>query len=109
MKIKFIIHAINSRRDFYGNCYWAFIYTDCKTGKMVKGKVSGGSSNVRSIAYAENKRWVNNFQFIETELPIREFNRHVKGWKYAGCTGEELLAFIRAELRAQTKAARLAA
>lgn len=92
--------AINSRRDSFGNCYWAFTYTDHQTGKTVQGTVSGGESNVRSIMHELNGgNWEpRNVAFNTRELPIREFNRLTKGWSYAGCTGTELVAFIRREL-----------
>lgn len=92
--------AINSRRDVYGNCYWAFTYLDHATGKTVRGTISGGESNVRSIMFELNGgKWEGvDIAFQVNELPIREFNRLTKGWAYAGCTPKELAAFIRAEL-----------
>ncbi len=33
MKIQAAIEIFNSRSDFYGNRYWAFRYTDIKTGR----------------------------------------------------------------------------
>jgi hypothetical protein len=46
MEIKGFLEIINSKRDVYGNCYYAFRYTDADTGKEVCGTISGGESNV---------------------------------------------------------------
>lgn len=91
------LNCFNSRCDTFGNCYYAFVWTDNATGRTVCGTISGGESNVRSILYHMNGgNWEpRNVFFTSTELPIREYNRAVKGWPYAGCTGDELAAFIR--------------
>lgn len=95
-----ILTALHSRRDTYGNVYWAFRYRDVASGRTVCGTISGGESNVRSIMYAMNGgSWEPRTTHYEVaELPIRAFNRETKGWDYAGCTGEDLAAFIRERL-----------
>jgi hypothetical protein len=94
MEIKGFLEIINSKRDVYGNCYYAFRYADADTGKEVCGTISGGESNV----YAA-KRYLfedsNMIRAINTELKIREFNRLTKTWKYAGCPPEEIADFIK--------------
>ena len=97
-----ILECINSRSDTYGNRYFAFKYTDVKTGKQVEGTISGGESNVYSIV-RELGHPSETVHYIRTELPIREYNRTVKGWGYAGCTASELVAFITKQL-AEVKA-----
>lgn len=92
--------AYNSRRDIYGNCYWAFSYCDNQSGREICGTVSGGRSNVSGILYYLNGGSFEprNVSFSNQELPIREFNRMTKDWPYAGCLPEELAKFIRAGL-----------
>ncbi len=94
------LETLNSRRDRAGNCYFAFVYTDHATGKTARGTVSGGEGNVRGIVYELNgKSWEpRNVLTSSRELGVREFDRMVKGWPYAGCTPAELAAFVRAEL-----------
>ena len=96
--------AINSKRDQYGNCYWALKFCDHATGKVVVGKVSGGESNIYSIRRIWNPDidgWDRSIQFRTEELPIREFNRLTKDWKYAGSGPDELVTFIRTTLETQ--------
>jgi hypothetical protein len=88
--IKWIVRATYSKRDMYGNCYWAFSLTDGETGKTVSGKVSGGESNIRGIIYELSGGWLNNYYFICNEMKIREFNRYTKNMPYAGCDPKEL-------------------
>lgn len=107
MKIKAILHIMNSKADRYGNRYWAFHYTDCKTGKRVFGTFGGGDSNI-SIVF--NYRAWNNWSWdkihtTRTELPIREFNAIVEGWQDAGCEKDEIADFIRRGLRKRKPAA----
>jgi hypothetical protein len=94
MQIKAILEALYSKRDRNGNCYWAFRYTDSESGKQVCGTVSGGESNVRSLAYGMGFQ-SGEFYFTVSESPIREFNRLTKSWKHAGCTQEQLAQYVR--------------
>lgn len=90
------LEAIHSRRDTYGNCYWAFRYTCHETGKTIVGTISGGESNINAIRYGwlGADGWNPHIMARTTELPIREFNRLVKGWEYAGCSPDSLKSFI---------------
>lgn len=93
------LKCYNSRADIYGNRYFAFRYLDHETGKVACGTVSGGESNIRSMMYEFNGgQWKENFHFTTNELPIREYNRMVKGWPHAGCRPEDLAAFVKREL-----------
>lgn len=94
------LECLNSKGDRFGNRYFAFIYTDHNTGRAVRATISGGKSNVESLMYALNGgSWEpRNVLWSERELAIRQYNREVKGWPYAGCTGEDLARFVRAEL-----------
>lgn len=96
MKIIASLTAYSSRMDSNGNRYWGFIFTDNETGKQVCGMISGGESNIDSIRYEWNgKKWVNNITRENIELPIRKFNNLTRNWSYAGCTGEDLVAYIK--------------
>ena len=81
----------------YGNCEWAFCYTNAETGKVAKGKISGGRSNIKRILFELNgKSWEpHNVVVVENELGIRAFNRLVKDWRYAGSQPEDLAKFVK--------------
>ncbi len=89
--------GINSKRDTHGNCYWAFVYTDALTGNSVSATISGGSSNIQSIVAAMGME-ASECYVTFNEMKIRAFDKYVKKLPYAGCTGEELAKFIRANL-----------
>ena len=95
-----ILVCINSRADLYGNRYWAFKYTDCASGKTICGKISGGESNVASIIREMGQSYLTVSYMRIEDMPIREFNRTVKQWEYAGCRPEELVSFINKNLYA---------
>jgi hypothetical protein len=96
------LNIIYSRRDTYGNCYFAFEAFNPETGKTARGTISGGESNIRGAELELRGRWPARgeprWYVIESPLPVREFNRTTKGWEYAGCTPAELLQFIRARV-----------
>ena len=83
------LNIYNSRPDFAGNCYWAFEVTD-SDGHCVRAKISGGHSSIR-CAFPE-------VSYNNCELKIREFDRMVKGWPYAGCPHQEIRQFTMARL-----------
>lgn len=109
------VNIYNSRCDVNGNRYWAFTFTDNRSGVTVSAMADHGS-NVETIARAYNHKtkgdWDRGIAFHSQELPIRQFDRMVKGWNYAGCTGEDLAAWVRKALKdakaAERKAARVA-
>lgn len=100
MTITATIEILNSRRDTFGNCYWAFRFIDHVTGCEVTATVSGGESNIRGIAlgWTKPREWDRSIQFMPRELGIREFNRLVKDWPHAGCTSDELATFVHAAI-----------
>ena len=97
MTIKATVHIINSRRDQYGNTYWAATYTDTETGKSYSFTVNGGESNLTYSLRASTGLNLPHGSYVVTssELPIREFNRTTKGWPCAGCREEEIATNIR--------------
>jgi hypothetical protein len=101
MNVTYFLKAYYSKRDRSGNVYWAFTLTDADAQKIIaEGTVSGGESNIRSImfGFSNPDEWDRSILFNSEELPIREFNRFTKGWRYAGCTAEQLQAFIRSKM-----------
>ena len=100
MKIFASLEAHYSKRDSYGNCYWALRFVDHETGREVVGTISGGESNIYGIkrCWGRVDGWDEGIQFSTVEHPIREFNRLTKTWSYAGCTPEDLAAWIKAQL-----------
>ena len=94
MPIKAILESLYSKRDRNGNTYWAFRWTDVITGTKVVGTVSGGESNISCIVREMGLDW-ESCHYTLTEMPIREFNRLTKEWKYAGCPPAELAKYIR--------------
>lgn len=83
-----------------GTSYWAFMFVDVETGIEVKGKISGGESNIYGILRYWNvvNDWDRSIQFECVKMKEREFDRMVKGWEYAGCLPMELANFIRNKL-----------
>lgn len=100
MKVTGTLEAIYSKRNSFGNRSWALKYTDHETGKVVCGTVSGGESNIRGILRYWNvpDDWDRSVRFEVRGMAIREFNEMTKNWEYAGCTPEDLAAFIKARL-----------
>ena len=95
--IKAQITIYNSKADKYGNRYWAFTYHDLASEKSVNAKNSGDNAG---HIYREMGFEVSEVTQQNQELKIREFDRMVKNWPYAGCTPKDLAAWIRKELEA---------
>lgn len=93
------LHIYYSRLDRAGNNYYAFTAFDPATNKSVNGTVSGTDNNIRTAELHLRGRWPETgerrWDVSVSDLPIRKYNQLVKGWPYAGCTPEEILAFIR--------------
>lgn len=92
------LSAIHSRRDVHGNVYYAFCF-DSSDGKTCNAKISGGQSNIKAIRLHLNGEWDDKITFSDEELKIREFDRLVKDWPYAGCRPDELAQWIRDNLK----------
>jgi len=96
------LQILNSKADIYGNRYWAFVYTDNASGNQVKGLISGGESNIDCIRHdwnGKNTGWNRGIVVSREEMKIREFNRHTKKWRYAGCRPEEIRNYIKDSLK----------
>lgn len=83
-RIKAILVVLNSRSDMYGNRYWAMSLM------RPNGKILGAGT-----VCADNLPWHIaqglGWHVVRHELPIREFNRHTKGWSHAGCSTDEIV------------------
>lgn len=101
MNIEYILEIIRSKPDRAGGVYWAFVFTSTKTGKYVVAECGYGSGeNARIAVYHLNgKEHKQNYRYYLTELPIRRFNRHIKGMKHV--SGVEEMAKLMATVNAQ--------
>jgi len=80
---------------------YAMRFIDNKTKRYAEGIISGNESNVYAIVRAWNpqlKDWDRSVRCIRLTYPKRHYNNLTKGWAYAGCTTDELIAFIRQKL-----------
>lgn len=87
-KILVVLEVIGSKADVYGNRYFAIRATRTSDGAKARGHVDAKSNAESSIA-----RMVGDYEHymvIEKELPIREFNRITRGWRYLGCSSERM-------------------
>ncbi len=82
--IKAVLTVYNSRRDMYGNVYYAMVLHDGS------GKTYGFGTG-----YAPNLHWSDTEKLgwytEKSELPIREFNRMIKKWPHLGSDGKEII------------------
>ena len=94
------LEIMNSRSDMYGNRYWAFRYTDHETGAVVEA-LGDHESNIHMmlLRWDGAEDWCRTVLETREERPIRQFNQITKGWKYAGCQGEDIQAFVLAGLK----------
>lgn len=100
--VKSFLTIYNSRRDFAGNCYWAFQWVRVRDGKTIGATISGGESNISAIVREMGMDW-EEVRTQRVELPIREFNRVCRPWPYAGCCPCDLAAWLKAQLRKRVK------
>ena len=96
-----VCKILNSKRDKAGNVYSAFEYIADPDIKVC-GTISGGGSNIEAALREMWGGWEekNKNVFVAHEtLKIREFNRIVKGWRYAGCHPANIAAFIQDNIK----------
>ena len=99
MFIKAVLTSYHSKRDNAGNCYWAFSYTDTLTGRSLVAKVAC-ESNLISAMHVLGM-YGQDYIYHAGEFPIRQFDRMVKGWEYAGCAPEDIATFIKEKLSSE--------
>lgn len=90
--MKAILTLYNSRRDVYGNCYYA-VEACTEKGKSARGTISAPNIDTRDCR--ENLKW----WVTQQELPIREFTRFTRGMEHIGCTWEDIKANLLKQLR----------
>ena len=96
--IKAILTCYNSKCDLNGNRYWAFSWVATKSGKQANGQVSGGESNISAIVHSMGLDW-SEVYYTRQELGKREFRALTGAWDYAGCSPDDLAAFIKKQLK----------
>ena len=92
-----ILTIHTSKADIYGNCCHAFTYGEKPEGKSCSAK-SGPNADWVPHAELGNKCW-DHWIVIKETSPIRQFNKLVKGWAYAGCTPQDNWEFIQREAK----------
>ena len=81
-----LLTIYNSKRDTYGNTYYAFQLTHLEK-ILANGAVASNNFNTRELHE-------NGIEYVFQELPVREFNRLTKDWPYAGCKWEDIRQHI---------------
>jgi hypothetical protein len=99
MLINAILTIYNSKRDYYGNRYFAVYLSDADTFETAQGQIS--AENISTLECRENLKW----RVQRVELPIRQYNRLVKGWPHLGCHWEEIRDRLQAQLTTQKETA----
>jgi hypothetical protein len=99
MQINYILTIYSSKPDMYGNSYHAFTFLDIAADKCVEGDTASADNadGMRRHWNVEND-WDRTIDVRREELPIRQFNRYIKGWEYAGCLPKDIADFIRKKL-----------
>lgn len=77
-----LITILNSKTDINGNRYWAVELSHLGTIISV-GSIGCDNINV-------NELWARGVEVCREEMPIREFNRLTKKYKYIGSQWEEI-------------------
>lgn len=73
----------NSRRDRYGNVYYAVALEYHE--QHIRGTIA--ADNISTRACRQRQLRIERY-----ELPIRKFNALTKSWPHFGCTWEEIIA-----------------
>jgi hypothetical protein len=90
------VRHYTSKRDVNGNCYHALEVTDLKTNRTALGLLSGdnGRHGIFRL-FGEDWQTVSDLAYCnDMVLGVREFNRLIKNAPYAGCTADEIVAWI---------------
>ena len=88
-----LLTIYNSKRDIYGNCYWACKLTHLGTD------LSQGTLDANNLQTTRLREL--GIEYTERELPIRDFNRLTKGWQYLGCQWGMISERLRLEKHVQ--------
>jgi hypothetical protein len=82
---KYSLAVVNSRMDKFGNCYFYVALFTADASTSVRGTIS--ANNIREDI-ANEIGWCVYYN----EIPIREFDRRVKGLPCFGCTWHDIRA-----------------
>lgn len=94
-----LISIYTSKPDTYGNCYHAFTYTQKPEGKTCSGYTASACNVDHVPNLVDGGKCWDHWIVIRETLPIRQFNKLVKGWAYAGCTPRDNWEFIQREAK----------
>lgn len=89
-KIKANLDIYYSKRDKYGNVYFAATVTSTETGRSVSGRITGGEGNLRAAMAELYGFGSGSWHTTEQMLLIRDFDRLVKQWPYLGCAPKDI-------------------
>ncbi|MCB0743276.1 MAG: hypothetical protein KDC67_05185 [Ignavibacteriae bacterium] len=81
-----LLTIYSSKRDTYGNTYYAFQLTHL--GKILANGVIDGDN------FRKHHLHINGIEYVYQELPVREFKQLTKNWKYCGCNWEDIRQHI---------------
>lgn len=91
-----IVEIMSSKTDRNGNRYFAIRCENKATGKHAIGTVAGASNVTSALvtAFGDFESARDGCHWYETTHAIREFDRATKSARYAGCRGEEIIAWL---------------
>lgn len=79
MPINGVLTIYHSRRDRYGNVYYAVSLANDRFDVVARGTIA--ADNVNTLECREQLGW----HIERVEMPIRDYNRMVKKWPHYGC------------------------
>ena len=84
MTINGVLTIYHSRRDMYGNVYYAVSLANDRFEVVARGTIAADNVDTRDCR--ESLGWYTE----RREMPIRDYNRMVKKWPHYGCTWKEI-------------------
>mgnify|MGYP000888536125 FL=1 len=79
-----VLTIYHSRRDMYGNVYYAVSLANDQFEVVASGTIAADNVDTRDCR--EQLGW----HIERVEMPIRDYNRLVKKWPHYGCRWEEI-------------------
>ena len=95
--IKAILAIFTATPDKSNTPLFAFTWTDTRTNKQVSAKIVGGEANIRGIVSLMNLDWSEVYEYRD-EMRIRDYKSMTKKMPNAGCTPDEIAAYVTKEL-----------
>ncbi len=84
MPINGVLTIYHSRRDMYGNVYYAVSLSNDRFDVVARGTIAADNVDTRDCR--EQLGW----HIERVEMPIRDYNRMVKTWPHYGCGWDEI-------------------